>query len=49
MWLESAKYAPPGIESLSSDEVKAYLYSGKVAIATELKYGIIKELGFKNL
>jgi len=29
MWLELAKYAPPGRESASSDEVKAYLYGGK--------------------
>lgn len=44
MWLELAKYAPPGMESFSSDEVKAYLYGGKAAIATEVWPGWIGKL-----
>jgi len=44
VWLELAKYSPPGIESFSSDEVKAYLYSGKAAIATEVWPGWVGKL-----
>jgi len=44
MWLALAKYSPPGMATFSSDQVKAYLYEGTAAIATEVWPGWIGKL-----
>jgi len=44
MWLKLAEHAPPGMETFSTDEVKAHLYEGTAAIATEVWPGWIGKL-----